>query len=211
MQFYTQEKIERIEYEGKHYAFKTIPIILQNGEVANLQVYNSIQMTVEDLAVLRFVLIIVTIIALIPVVLSSRILSNLITKPIISLIETMTDIRKSGQFKRIELEEGSKDELYEMRETFNHMIDLLETNFEKQDQFVANASHELRTPLTIIESYSSLLKRRGLNEPDLFHESIEAIHSESIRMKNMIEQLLLLAKHDAEWKIQKKSLTLVHM
>ena len=159
VQFYTKEKIERIEYEGKHYAFKTIPIILQNGEVANLQVYNSIQMTVEDLAVLRLVLIIVTIIALIPVVLSSRILSNLITKPIISLIETMTDIRKSGQFKRIELEEGSKDELYEMRETFNHMIDLLETNFEKQDQFVANASHELRTPLTIIESYSSLLKK----------------------------------------------------
>ena len=208
VQFYTQEKIERIEYEGKHYAFKTIPIILQNGEVANLQVYNSIQMTVEDLAVLRLVLIIVTIIALIPVVLSSRILSNLITKPIISLIETMTDIRKSGQFKRIELEEGSKDELYEMRETFNHMIDLLETNFEKQDQFVANASHELRTPLTIIESYSSLLKRRGLNEPDLFHESIEAIHSESIRMKNMIEQLLLLAKHDAEWKIQKEVIDL---
>lgn len=203
VQFYNEQRIERIKYDGKHYAFNSIPIILQNGDVANLQIYNSIQMTVEDLAVLRLVLISVTIIVLIPVVLSSRILSNLITKPIISLIETMTDIRKSGQFKRIELEESSKDELYEMRETFNHMIDLLETNFEKQDQFVANASHELRTPLTIIESYSSLLKRRGLNEPDLFHESIEAIHSESIRMKDMIEQLLLLAKHDAEWKIQK--------
>ncbi len=212
IQFYNEQKIEGIEYEGKHYAFNSIPIILQNGDVANLQIYNSIQMTVEDLAILRLVLISVTIIVLIPVLLSSRILSNLITRPIISLIETMTDIRKSGQFKRIELEEDSKDELYEMRETFNHMIDLLETNFEKQDQFVANASHELRTPLTIIESYSSLLKRRGLNEPDLFHESIEAIHSESIRMKNMIEQLLLLAKHDAEWKIQKEVLDLgTHM
>lgn len=208
VRYYSEEKNEKIDFSGNHYAFHSIPIILQNGEVANIQLYSSIQMTVENLAVLRLVLISVTIFAMIPVIISSRILSNLITKPIISLIETMTDIRKSGQFKRIELEERSKDELYEMGNTFNHMIDLLETNFEKQDQFVANASHELRTPLTIIESYSSLLKRRGLNEPDLFHESIEAIHSESIRMKNMIEQLLHLARHDSEWNIQREVIDL---
>lgn len=208
VEFYAAEKKERVEHNGKQYAFQSIPIILADGDVANLQVYNSIEMTVKNLTVLRHVLIAVTLIALVPVVLAGRVLSNVITKPILSLIETMTDIRKSGKFKRIELAETSKDELFEMRETFNHMIELLERNFEKQEQFVANASHELRTPLTIIESYSSLLKRRGLKEPDLFAESIEAVHSEAIRMKNMIEQLLLLAKHDEGWNIQKEPIEL---
>ena len=202
VQYFLNEEIKNVEYEGSAYSFVSMPVILADGQVANLQVIKNIQRAIDDLATLRLVLLIVTVIVMIPVIISSTFLSNLITKPITSLIETMTEIRKNGHFKRIEMKDTSKDELHEMGETFNHMIDLLETNFEKQDQFVANASHELRTPLTIIESYSSLLKRRGLQEPELFHESIEAIHSESIRMKDMIEQLLLLAKHEEEWNIK---------
>ena len=202
VQYFLNEEIKNVEYEGNAYSFVSMPVILADGQVANLQVIKNIQRAIDDLATLRLVLLIVTVIVMIPVIISSTFLSNVITKPITSLIETMTEIRKSGHFKRIEMKDTSKDELHEMGETFNHMIDLLETNFEKQDQFVANASHELRTPLTIIESYSSLLKRRGLQEPELFHESIEAIHSESIRMKDMIEQLLLLAKHEEEWNIK---------
>lgn len=206
--YFSNEKVEKVEFQGKYYSFVSMPIILADGEIGNLQVVKSIQRAVDDLAILRVVLIIVTILAMIPVIISSRLLSNVITRPITSLIETMTDIRKNGNFKRIEINDTSNDELHEMGETFNHMIDLLETNFEKQEQFVSNASHELRTPLTIIESYSSLLKRRGLNEPQLFDESVEAIHSESIRMKDMIEQLLLLAKHEEEWNIKVEKIDL---
>ena len=79
----------------------------------------------EDLSTLRLVLLVVTTIAMIPMLISSRLLSNFITMPITSLTETMKDIRKNGHFKRIHLEDRSKDELYEMGETFNHMIDLI--------------------------------------------------------------------------------------
>ena len=209
VQFFLNEKVEKMEFEGKHYSFVPCRLLWQMVQVGNLQVVKSIQRAMDDLSILRLVLMIVTIIVMIPVIISSWLLSNVITKPITSLIETMTDIRKNGDFKRIELNDDSKDELHEMGETFNHMMELLETNFEKQEQFVSNASHELRTPLTIIESYSSLLKRRGLKEPQLFNESVEAIHSESIRMKDMIEQLLLLAKHEEEWKIKVEKIDLV--
>jgi two-component system, OmpR family, sensor histidine kinase ArlS len=208
VQYFSEEKSTRIEYNKKTYSFESIPFILSDGRVANLQVTKNIQSVIEDLSTLRLVLFVVTLIAVIPMLVSSRLLSNFITKPITTLTETMTDIRKSGHFKRIHLEDDSKDELHEMGETFNHMIDLLETNFEKQDLFVGNASHELRTPLTIIESYASLLKRRGLKEPEIFHESIESIHSEAIRMKDMVEQLLLLAKHNEEWNIQMEAIDL---
>jgi two-component system, OmpR family, sensor histidine kinase ArlS len=200
--FYRSEVSKTIEYQERSYTFESMPIIMQDGSVANLQIIKSMETATEILSILRLVLILVTLLALIPVIISSRLLSNFITKPVTSMIKTMTEIRKSGTFKTIKLEGKSKDELFQMGQTFNHMIDLLEMNFEKQEQFVSNASHELKTPLTIIESYASLLKRRGLTEPELFTESIEAIHSEALRMKEMTEQLLMLARHHEQWNIE---------
>jgi signal transduction histidine kinase len=207
--FYPGEKSEIITYNQKKYVFVSNPIIWTDGSIVNLQITKSIHATEEMLAILRIVLIAVTFIAMIPVLISSSILSNLITRPIRSMIDTMKEIQKSGQFKRISFKGKSKDELVEMGETFNHMIDLLQANFEKQEQFVSNASHELKTPLTIIESYADLLKRRGMERPDLFDESIEAIHSEAIRMREMTEQLLLLAKHQEQWNIELEKINLV--
>ncbi|MBT2605914.1 HAMP domain-containing histidine kinase [Bacillus sp. ISL-53] len=206
--FYPGEKSEIITYQQKKYVFVSNPIVWGDGSVVNLQITKSMSATEEMLAVLRIVLIAVTIIAMIPVLISSTILSNFIARPIRSMIDTMKEIQTSGQFKRLILEEKSKDELVEMGKTFNHMIDLLQANFEKQEQFVSNASHELKTPLTVIESYASLLKRKGLERPDLFDESIEAIHSEAIRMREMTEQMLLLAKHQEKWNIEKENINL---
>ncbi|WP_458354423.1 ATP-binding protein [Peribacillus frigoritolerans] len=206
--FYPGEKSEIITYLQKKYVFVSNPIVWGDGSVVNLQITKNISATEEMLAVLRIVLIAVTIIAMIPVLISSTILSNFIARPIRTMIDTMKDIQTSGQFKRLSLEEKSKDELVEMGKTFNHMIDLLQANYEKQEQFVSNASHELKTPLTVIESYASLLKRKGVERPDLFEESIEAIHSEAIRMREMTEQMLLLAKHQEKWNIEKENVNL---
>ncbi|ALA41437.1 histidine kinase [Paenibacillus peoriae] len=194
-------QVRMITYESNRYILVSLPMIWTNGEVVNLQVTESLQPTMQTLQVLRIVLVAVTGIALIPVVVSGRLLGRLITRPITSMISTMKEIQRSGKFKRLPLNSSSRDELVEMGETFNDMIELLERNFVRQEQFVSNASHELKTPLTIIESYASLLKRRGLQHPNIFAESIEAIHSEAIRMKDMAEQLLLLARNEEQWNV----------
>lgn len=207
-QFYESEQMEELVKNNQHFAFTSIPIIMPDGEVANLQMAKSIQPSMDILQLFRIVLVIITLLTLIPVLISSRILSSLIMNPIIYMIETMKEIRESGQFKRLTLDGKSKDELHLMGDTFNHMITLLEANYEKQKQFVSNASHEFKTPLTVIESYASLLKRRGLQDPALFEESAEAIHSEAIRMREMTEQLLLLAKHHEQWNVEWKDIQL---
>ncbi|MGG4204569.1 HAMP domain-containing sensor histidine kinase [Paenibacillus jamilae] len=194
-------QVRMITYESNRYILVSLPMIWTNGEVVNLQVTESLQPTMQTLQVLRIVLVAVTGIALIPVVVSGRLLGRLITRPITSMISTMKEIQRSGKFKRLPLNSSSRDELVEMGETFNDMIELLERNFVRQEQFVSNASHELKTPLTIIESYASLLKRRGLQHPNIFAESVEAIHSEAIRMKDMAEQLLLLARNEEQWNV----------
>lgn len=207
-EFYQSEQMEELVHNNHHYAFTSIPIIMPDGEITNLQMAKSIQSSMDILNLFRIVLIVITLLTLIPVIISSRILSSLIMNPIIYMIETMKEIRESGQFKRVKVDGKSKDELHLMGDTFNHMITLLEANYEKQKQFVSNASHEFRTPLTVIESYASLLKRRGLQDPALFEESVEAIHSEAIRMREMTEQLLLLAKHHEQWNVEWKDIQL---
>lgn len=202
------EKAEVRTYEGVPYAFVSIPMVWTNGDVVSFQLTRSLEATAQNLSILRVVLVIVSILAMIPFFLSSRLLSSLIVNPIRSLIQTMQQIRGSGQFKQISYDETSKDELAQMADTFNKMIVQLEGNYQKQEQFVSNASHELKTPLTVIESYASLLKRRGKRDEELFEESVEAIHSEARRMRELTEQLLLLARKEEHWDIHLESIDL---
>lgn len=123
----------------------------------------------------------------------------------------MQDIQTSSSFKHIEYQQKSGDELYTMTRTFNEMIDLLKDNYEKQEAFVSNASHELRTPITVIESYANLIKRRGLEKPELVMESIEAIHSEAVRMRDLTEQLLMLARRQKDWQLHIESFSLAEV
>ncbi|AOZ93775.1 sensor histidine kinase [Paenibacillus crassostreae] len=207
----TNKKVQVFDDLDQRYVMVSIPVIWSDGVVMNIQVTESIQSTMDTLRVLRLVLIVVTCVALIPVLVSIRLLSAVIMKPISAMTLTMKEIRRSGRFNRLQLQGQSKDELMEMSMTFNDMIELLENNYKKQEQFVANASHELKTPLTIIESYANLLRRRGLDRPEIFTESIEAIHSEAMRMKDMTEQLLLLAKHKEQWNIRLDNVNLTEL
>ena len=201
IQFYPREIKKEITVEDKHYYFYSVPMIWKKGNLVNLQITKSIQPAYDQSETLRTILLAVTFIATLPVVASSRLMTKLIITPIQTLTKTMKDIMKSNQFKRIPLGNSEKDELYQMGETFNQMMDLLETNFKKQEQFIANASHELKTPLTVIESYAGLLKRRGLDKPEVFHESVDAIRSEAVRMREMTEQLLQLARPEESWNV----------
>ncbi|QRG68860.1 sensor histidine kinase [Brevibacillus choshinensis] len=209
--YYAEKTTEIIRYANLPYVFVSVPTIWMDGEVINIQVTVSLREAEDNLRILRLVLVAVTAVALLPAIASSRVLGTLITKPISSMTHTMREIQDSGHFKRLELVDSSEDELMEMGDTFNRMIDLLESNYKKQEQFVSNASHELKTPLTVIEGYANLLKRKGLDRPDLFRESIDAIHSEAIRMKEMTERLLLLARDREKWHVDWELLDLLEI
>ncbi|OWR30094.1 two-component sensor histidine kinase [Saccharibacillus sp. O23] len=185
---------QRFRSGGEGYIRVSVPVIWPDGEVLSVQVSRSIADLEDRLNVLKTVLVIVALLALVPTILANTVLANRIVKPISALTETMGDIRRSGRFQRIETDKQNGDELAEMGRTFNDMIVLLESNFARQERFVSDASHELKTPLTIIESYASLLKRRGKERPEVFDEAVEAILSESVRMRELTERLLQTAR-----------------
>lgn len=174
------------------------PIIWPNGEVVELQVTHRLKDVVHNLTTLKLVLAGVTLVAMIPILISSIALSRILIQPIERLIDTMSQSRLAGTYEKIHLPEKGKDEMTEMALTFNKMMAQLEQNFIQQEEFVSNASHELKTPLTVVESYARLLSRRGFENHAVAEEAVGAILSESVRMKEMIEQLLQLARHQEQ-------------
>ena len=195
------EQISAGKIDHHLYAVGHIPIIWTNGQIVSLEVTEPLTDVERSLSILKVILVVASLIILIPTVIGGRILSQVILRPITTLIQTMEEIQNSKTFKKIRRDRSSKDELDQMVNTFNNMMDLLEENYKKQEQFVSDASHELKTPLTVIISYANMLKRWGMKRPDILKEAIEAIHSESIRMKQLTEQMLLLAKGDTQWEL----------
>ncbi|MCG1027308.1 HAMP domain-containing histidine kinase [Virgibacillus halodenitrificans] len=183
---------------GVKTAIVSKPIIWKNGDIVTLQVSNRLVSLHETMQVLFFVLAIASLIILIPTIFAGNVLGRFLLNPIKDLIETMKENMREEEWKKIDTENRSKDELYEMEQTFNDMIDHLKENFDKQEVFVSDASHELKTPISIVKSYAQLLERRGKDNPDLWKESIEAIDSEVDRMQRLVEQMLLLAKNKSE-------------
>ncbi|GAA0361250.1 sensor histidine kinase [Bacillus horti] len=197
--------------DGEQIAVAMHPIIWSDGSVVSLQVGESLALIQENIRQLGLVLILSTLVVLLPVFIGSRVLGRIILQPIKAMIKTMEEIQRKKTFKQISLKKHSNDELAHMAATFNRMIELLQENFEKQQQFVSDASHELRTPLTVIESYAALLKRWGAKKPDVLEESVEAIHSEAQRMKLLTEQMLRLAKNDTAGEIDVQRVELVEL
>jgi len=64
-------------------------------------------------------------------------------------------------------------------------------------QFVADASHELRTPLASIRGYAELTRRESDPVPPTVTHAIGRVESEALRMQELVEDLLLLARLDS--------------
>lgn len=94
--------------------------------------------------------------------------------------------------------DSSQNELKGLASAINDMLNRINDSYQSQIRFVSNASHELRTPISVIQGYANLLDRWGKNDEKTMQESIDAIKSEAESMKELVEQLLFLARGDNE-------------
>ena len=85
-------------------------------------------------------------------------------------------------------------ELQGLEESINNLLDRMRESYRQQARFVSDASHELRTPISVIQGYANMLDRWGKEDEKILNESIVAIKSEAENMKNLVEQLLFLAR-----------------
>jgi two-component system OmpR family sensor kinase len=121
--------------------------------------------------------------------------------PIAELTATARTIERTRDTAQRIPDVEADDEVAELARTLSGMLQALDESrsetegaLARQREFVADASHELRTPLT------SVLANLELLADSVDGEQREAAHSalrSSRRMRRLVADLLLLARHDA--------------
>ena len=177
--------------------------ISRHGREYDLHFFRVITMERRFLTALGKFLLFADLIGFLAALAAGYFMSNRILRPIREITRAARRIEVERMDSRIEVP-PSKDEVTELADTFNHMLDRLQTGLRQQQRFVSDASHELRTPVTVILGYSDLLSRWGRENPEVLDEGIESIRSEAEDMQQLIEKLLFLARTDQKRQVLHK-------
>ncbi len=89
----------------------------------------------------------------------------------------------------------ARDEIRRLALTLNGMLDRLESSFEREKSFTANASHELRTPLATLKTELELALRRPRSTQEL-RDTVQSAEQEVDRLSRLADDLLMLARAD---------------
>jgi signal transduction histidine kinase len=115
-----------------------------------------------------------------------------VLKPLRRITTTARAISASSLHERLALT-GPDDEFKALGDTLDSLLARLQTAFDAQRHFVANASHELRTPL----AWEQTLLQVALADPNASHadlrETCNKVLAASKQQQTLVEALLTLA------------------
>ena len=146
---------------------------------------------------LRNILIFVFIASLILVYLAGKSFSARALLPISRIINQVDEIGISNLDARVD-EGNRKDELARLAITFNKMLHRLESAFNNQKRFIANASHELKNPLTAITGQLEVTLMKDERSPEEYRKTIVSVHEDIVNLNRMANNLLLLAQTNTD-------------
>jgi signal transduction histidine kinase len=88
------------------------------------------------------------------------------------------------------------DELGHLAETFNQLLQGVDSAVRQLRQFVTDASHELRTPLAVLHGETELILSKP-RSADEYRKALAAIDDELKKLTRIVEGLFTLAMADA--------------
>ena len=125
-------------------------------------------------------------------------------KPIGVMSETAHRISDGDLSGRIEIKEDGS-ELGQLSSVLNETFEKLETSFEHQVRFTADASHEMRTPIAVILAKSQFALSRERSR-EKYQEALQTCMDSAQHMRMLTDALLELAKVDSgEFNLDKES------
>lgn len=131
-----------------------------------------------------------------------------------NILETLINIKDSCfKYGHVVEDLNLKDKIFKIDASIHndtciiviHDITSERQMINKQKNFVSNISHELKTPITAIMGYTELLK----SEKEYDKMAVEYLYSESLRLKNLVLELLEVSRLDSyESKLDKRTVNL---
>ncbi|HXM63042.1 MAG TPA: heavy metal sensor histidine kinase [Terriglobales bacterium] len=116
-------------------------------------------------------------------------------RPVEEMATTARHISSTNLRERI-LAEGYPFELAALASTFNQMLDRLEESFKRISRFSADIAHDLRTPVNNIRGEAEVALARS-RSADEYRDVIESCLEESVRLSDLIGDLLFLARAES--------------
>ena len=114
-------------------------------------------------------------------------------KPLREMALIASNIGPQDLNKRIE-SAGNSEECLRLRDSINTMIDRLTEGLNRERQFAYAAAHELRTPVAQLRTSLEVALRKQRTQ-DEYRGTVSQSLEDVVRMQALIEQLLLLTKH----------------
>jgi len=177
-------------------------------------VADSLEKVDKTLSQLRFLFLILGLIALTAIALAARWIIALGLKPLEAVEDTAEAIAAGDLSARLPAAKPDT-EVGRLTTSLNTMLARIEESFtarveseNKLRRFVADASHELRTPLTAIRGFAELHRQGAVAGEEKTKELINRIEKESVRMSSLVEDLLLLARLDQSRELAKEPVDL---
>jgi heavy metal sensor kinase len=116
--------------------------------------------------------------------------------PLTRMADSMATISADDLTQRLSTVD-SGDELEELSRAFNQLLDRLQTSFERQGRFAAEASHQLRTPLTAMIGQLDVSMRRG-RSTDEYLQTLKSVREQTTNLQRIMEMLLFLTREGIE-------------
>ena len=136
-------------------------------------------------------------IALAIMALASGVLGWLVAGRVLAPLRTITStadqISDTNLHERIAMS-GPRDELRQLADTIDRLLERLETAFEAQRRFVANASHELRTPLGMHAHHPRRRDRQARRRASADRELDAELRVDLDHADQLLESFLTLAR-----------------
>lgn len=110
-------------------------------------------------------------------------------KPLEQLTDTINNINIHNLDEKIPIP-GTGDEVDRLTESFNDMTTKLNSAYQVQKNFSANAAHELRTPLALIQTQVDVFQMKADRSPTEYTALLHSISESTDRLSHLVNDLL---------------------
>lgn len=185
--------------------FWTNPIIKEGRVIGVILVAHPIDVIENSLSALVSAMSVVYVSLVLLTTFGGYLLAKKATQPISEIIEKIMRISAENLNERVSVRR-TNDEIQELSETFNGLMDRLDSAFKRERQFIGDVAHELKTPLATLqgEIELALTKKRKSDE---YRRALREALTDARRLGETLANILDLAWSRTDAKLERVDLS----
>lgn len=181
-------------HQGKHLVRTLASPVTAQDRRYSVQTGVALDKSIALLAAFRTGLLLLTPAVILLAGLGGHFMSRKMLQPVAALAAEARRINDRNLDSRLPVPQAD-DEISDLSRTLNQMLERIDKAFVSVRAFTGNASHELRTPIALLRTEIEVALYCPREESE-YRDTLRRLLEETVRMTNLIEQLLSLARAD---------------